>query len=53
MKMSENYNNCMEHKIGKITYIVSAAYKQDTTKTVDDGITKLIQRDLITQKISA
>jgi len=41
-----------KHKIGKITYIISATHCQNTNKTIEDKIEKLIKRDLITQEKS-
>jgi len=39
-----------KHKIGKITYIISATHSESTSKTIEEKIEKLITRDLIAQE---
>ena len=47
--LKEQLQNSTIHKIGKVAYTISTTYKS-TTKTIDDGITRLIQRELIAQR---
>ena len=46
--MSQNQSSVttMEHKIGKVTYLVCSAQSERATDTLDKKIKKLIRKDM-------
>lgn len=46
MKQNQAAIVTTQHKIGKVTYIVSSSHSEDATDTLERKIKKLLRRDM-------